>query len=71
MSNEEQATSKIKIGGLWKKEGKDGTVFYSGNLSYSSNLLLFKNKFKRSERDPDLILYISEKKKKDKEGDEI
>jgi len=66
--NEEQAP-KIKIGGLWKKEAKDGTVFYQGGLSFSSNLLLFKNKFKRSERDPDLILYISEKKKK-KEDDE-
>lgn len=65
---EEQA-SKIKIGGLWKKESADGVVFYSGNLSYSSNLLIFKNKFKRSERDPDLILYISEKKKKDKDGE--
>ena len=66
---EEQA-SKIKIGGLWKKEGKDGVVFYSGNLSYSSNLLIFKNKFKRSERDPDLILYISEKKKKEEKKDD-
>ena len=64
--SEEQA-AKIKIGGLWKKEGKDGTVFYQGGLSYSSNLLIFKNKFKRSERDPDLILYISEKKKKEGE----
>ena len=66
---EEQA-SKIKIGGLWKKEGKDGVVFYSGNLSYSSNLLIFKKEFKRSERDPDLILYISEKKKKEEKKDD-
>ena len=66
--NEEQAP-KVKLGGLWKKEAKDGTVFYQGNLSYSSNLLLFKNKFKRTERDPDLILYISEKKKKEKDGE--
>lgn len=66
--NEEQAP-KVKLGGLWKKEAKDGTVFYSGNLSYSSNILIFKNKFKRTERDPDLILYISEKKKKEKDGE--
>ena len=64
----EEQVAKVKIGGLWKKEGKDGTVFYSGNLSYSSNILIFKNKFKRSERDPDLILYISEKKK-EKDGE--
>jgi len=66
--SEEQAP-KIKIGGLWKKESKDGTVFYQGGLSYSSNLLIFKNKFKRSERDPDLLLYVSQKVKK-KEDDE-
>lgn len=70
--SEEQAAPKIKIGGLWKKESKDGTVFYSGNLSYSSNILLFKNRYKKSEKDPDLILYIAQKLKKEKkEGDEI
>ena len=68
--SEEQA-AKVKIGGLWKKESKDGTVFYQGNLSYSSNILIFKNKFKRNERDPDLLLYIAQKLKKEKkEGDE-
>ena len=60
----------VKLCGLWKKEAKDGTVFYQGKLSYSSNLLLFKNKFKRSEKDPDLILYISEKKKKERKEED-
>lgn len=68
----EEEAPKVKIGGLWKKESADGTVFYQGGLSYSSNLLLFKNKFKRSEKDPDLILYIAQKLKKEKkEDDEI
>jgi len=66
----EEQVSRIKIGGLWKKEGKDGTVFYQGGLSYSSNLLLFKNKFKRSERDPDLLLYVAQKLKKEKKEDD-
>ena len=60
----------IKLCGLWKKESKDGTVFYQGKLSYSSNILLFKNKFKRNEKDPSLILYLSEvQKKESKEGE--
>ena len=66
--SEEQAP-KVKLGGLWKQEAKDGSVYYSGSLTYSTNLLMFKNKFKKSDRDPDLILYISEKKKKEKDGE--
>ena len=68
---EEQTLKKIKLTGLWKQEAKDGSVYYSGSLTYSTNILMFKNRYKKSDRDPDLILYISEKKKKDKEGDEI
>lgn len=68
----EEAPKKIKLTGLWKQQSKNGDVYYSGSLTYSTNILLFKNKYKKSERDPDLILYISEKKKKEKkEGDEI
>jgi len=61
----------IKLCGLWKKEGKEGNVYYSGKLSYSTNLILFPNKYKQNEKDPSLILYIAkfEKKEKPKESD--
>lgn len=55
----------IKLTGLWKKEGKDGNVFFQGKLSYNTNLLLFKNQYKNSEKDPDLILYIGKAEKKE------
>ena len=61
----EKNNSMIKLGGLWKKEGKDGNIFFSGKLSYSTNLILFKNKYKNSEKDLDLILYISKAEKKE------
>jgi len=69
--SEDQVPKKVKLTGLWKQQSKSGDVYYSGSLTYSTNLLMFKNKFKKSDRDPDLILYISEKKKKEKddEGD--
>jgi len=56
----------IKIGGLWKKTTENGTHF-SGPFGYAANLLLFKNKYKKSEKDPDLILYIAPKVEKKKE----
>jgi len=56
----------IKLCGLWKTEGKEGEVFFSGKLSYSSRILVFKNKYKRSEKDPDLIIYLAEHKPKEK-----
>lgn len=54
----------IKLCGLWKKDGEKG-VFYSGKLTYGTTIFLFPNKFKRDEKDPDLILSIGEFKKKE------
>jgi len=64
----------IKLTGLWKQEGKDGKIYYSGGLSYSTNLLLFPNKYKQpGDKNPDLILYIAKKEKKPKpeEGSKV
>ncbi len=57
----------IKLTGLWKKEGKDGNIFFRGKLSYNTNLLLFKNQYKNSEKDPDLILYLGKAEKKEQQ----
>lgn len=59
--------SMVKITGLWRKETEKG-VHFSGPFGYSANLLLFKNQYKKSEKDPDLVLYIAPKaEKKEKE----
>jgi len=52
----------IKVTGLWKHEGKGG-VYYSGSLGLAQ-MLIFANKFKRSEKDPDLTLCIAPKPEK-------
>lgn len=61
----EEITGLVKLTGLWKQEDKDGKVYYSGGLSYSTNILLFPNKYKQSadDKNPDLILYIAKKEK--------
>ncbi len=63
----EESKSMIKLCGLWKQETKEGKVYYSGGLTYSTNLLLFTNTYKDSPDDkkPDLILYIGKKEKKE------
>ncbi len=63
--SEMEKNNLIKLTGLWKKEGKDGNVFFQGKLSYNANLLLFKNLYENSEKDPDLVLYIGKAEKKE------
>ena len=43
-----------KLAALWKGESKDNAVFYSDKLGYGTRLLLFRNQYKRDEKDPDL-----------------
>lgn len=65
--SEERESGMIKLTGLWKSQTKDGKTYYSGGLSYSTNLLLFPNQYKEpGDKNPDLILYISKKERKDK-----
>jgi len=51
-----------KVTGLWKHAGKNGT-YYSGPLGLAQ-VLIFSNKFKRSEKDPDLTMCIAPKAEK-------
>lgn len=53
---------KIKTG-LWKKESKKGTNYYSGKIKLGDkeyNLAIFKNN-KEKDTQPDLMLYLNEK----------
>jgi len=67
----------LKLCGLWKQKDKEGKTYYFGSLSYSTNLLLFPNSYKKEgEKQPDLLLYIvkkeqEEKQKQDSDDSEI
>jgi len=60
-------TKMIKLTGLWKNETKNGEAFYSGSLCPGARLLLFKNGFKKGDRDPDLVLYIAPADRQERE----
>ncbi len=59
----DESKGMIKLCGLWKSQTNEGKVYYSGGLSYSTNLLLFPNKYKESPDDkkPDLILLSAQR----------
>jgi len=51
--------AKVKLTGLWKNTSKSGKTYYSGRLGMAK-LLVFENNNKRSNKDPDLTIYLTE-----------
>ena len=58
-------SNMTNLTGLWKHVAKDGKTYYSGSLG-AANLLVFANTFKKTEKDPDLNLFVAPKEQKDK-----
>jgi len=56
---------KIKIMSLWKNTTKDGDTFLSGNFGNGRKVMIFKNTFKKTERDPDFNVFVCEDEKTD------
>lgn len=49
----------VKLCGMWKKNDKNGNEMFSGKLSPYTTILMFKNKFKNKESDPDYHISIA------------
>jgi len=56
----------VKLTGLWKRQGKDGETFLTGNVGMGRFMIL-PNKYKRNEKDPDYHLLVAENVKEKKE----
>lgn len=52
----------IPIGGLWLNT-KGDIKYFSGNLG-TAKLLIFKNKYKKTDTHPDYQMYVAPKEKK-------
>ena len=57
----------IKIGGLWQNKDKNGNDYFSGNFTYGTKLLVMTNSYKDKDNDPDYMVYIAQKDKKESE----
>jgi hypothetical protein len=47
----------IQLAAFWKRESKNGRVYYQGKMG-QGRLLLFSNKEKKTDKAPDLLLYV-------------
>ncbi len=61
----------VKLGGLWINKTREGKVFMSGSFGYSAQILVFKNEYKKTDKDPDYIVYLGQKERKEKQETEI
>jgi len=50
----------VKFSGLWKHD-KDGKKFLRGRLNLYTDIVILPNDFKKSEKEPDYIMYFVQK----------
>ena len=67
MSNDNKS-EMIPITGLWLNESKNGEKYFSGYMG-SAKVLIFKNKFKERENQPDYVLYVTANPKQQDDQD--
>ena len=59
----------VKIGALWKHEGKsERSPVLTGKLG-DARLVIFANGHKKTDKHPDYILYVENQKKREEEVD--
>lgn len=52
--------------GLWVNETKDGMKYMAGKVGPRLKLMVFSNKHKKSDSDPDYVAYLAPVEPKDK-----
>jgi len=63
MSNEK--SELLELGGLWKNTSQtSGETYYSGYLG-NLKLMIFKNKYQKTDKEPALRMYVTAKPKKE------
>lgn len=54
---------KIKLMALWANKTKDGDLYFSANLGQGKKIMIFKNGFKKTEREPDFQMWLYEEER--------
>lgn len=49
----------VKIGGLYEKTSAKGTRYFTGRLG-AAKLVVFANRDKKEDKDPDFFMYVQE-----------
>lgn len=58
-------SDKIKLTGLWKNKSKSGETYLTGRISPTSKLLILPNTFKKTDKDPDFMAYLTPVREED------
>lgn len=53
-----------RLSGLWKQKDKQGRTYLSGSLG-SARLLVMPNDYKKTEKEPDYVVYVVPAEKKE------
>ena len=69
MDDQQQPPAKIKLTGMWKKTAANGSVYLSGPLSVTSQLMIFPNTRKEQEKEPDYFCYLYPRQTRDRSQD--
>ena len=48
----------VALGGLWESTDKSGSPYFSGRLGMAK-ILIFRNRKKESEKQPDYMIYVA------------
>lgn len=49
---------RVKLGGMWLKTAKDGTKYMMGPYTNGTNIMVYPNKYRKTEKDPDYIVSV-------------
>ncbi len=59
----------MQVGGLWKNTSANGESYLQGKLGPNVRILIFKNKFKTADNQPDFQIYFAPVERKEGEGE--
>lgn len=68
MANDQR--NLIMLSGLWLNKSQSGEKYMSGSMGIGGKLLMFKNKNKKGDTDPDYYLFLAPKEQRDKGGED-
>ncbi len=60
---EEKKSDLVEIGALWISEARTGRAYLSGRLG-NARLLVFRNKFKETDKHPDYKVFVANTEKR-------
>jgi len=62
----ERQSNMAMITGLWENTAKSGITYLRGNMGYA-NILIFENRKKERDQDPDYYLFVAPKEEREEE----